>query len=59
MNGIDTLSMEKRDQILRGAASVFAADGYEGASMAVDTCAIASSTPFHLPLHEAQSSMTD
>jgi TetR/AcrR family transcriptional regulator, mexJK operon transcriptional repressor len=28
------LSPEKRTQILRGAASVFAADGYEGASMA-------------------------
>jgi TetR/AcrR family transcriptional regulator, mexJK operon transcriptional repressor len=29
-----TLSPEKRTQILAGAASVFAADGYEGASMA-------------------------
>src|SRR3954454_15608859 len=29
-----TLSPEKRAQILSGAASVFAADGYEGASMA-------------------------
>ncbi len=28
------LSPEKRTQILAGAASVFAADGYEGASMA-------------------------
>jgi AcrR family transcriptional regulator len=28
------LSPEKRDQILSGAAAVFAADGYEGASMA-------------------------
>ncbi|HVY16401.1 MAG TPA: TetR/AcrR family transcriptional regulator [Rhodopila sp.] len=30
----DTLSPEKRDQILQGASRVFAADGYEGASMA-------------------------
>ncbi|HQT79250.1 MAG TPA: TetR/AcrR family transcriptional regulator [Rhodopila sp.] len=30
----DTYSPEKRDQIMRGAAAVFAADGYEGASMA-------------------------
>jgi AcrR family transcriptional regulator len=30
----DTLSPEKRDQILLGAAPIFAADGYEGASMA-------------------------
>ncbi|MDR3534632.1 MAG: TetR/AcrR family transcriptional regulator, partial [Rhodopila sp.] len=29
-----TLSPEKRAQILNGAATVFAADGYEGASMA-------------------------
>jgi AcrR family transcriptional regulator len=29
----DSLSPEKRQQILLGAASVFAADGYEGASM--------------------------
>lgn len=30
----DTLSPEKRGQILQGAARIFAADGYEGASMA-------------------------
>lgn len=30
----DALSPEKRAQILRGAGAVFAADGYEGASMA-------------------------
>lgn len=29
----EALSPEKRDQILRGAATVFAAEGYEGASM--------------------------
>lgn len=29
-----SLSPEKRTQILAGAAAVFAADGYEGASMA-------------------------
>lgn len=33
-SAIDTLSPEKRKQILLGAARVFAADGYEGASMA-------------------------
>ncbi|HYZ23026.1 MAG TPA: TetR/AcrR family transcriptional regulator [Rhodopila sp.] len=31
---VESLSAEKRAQILRGAAAVFAADGYEGASMA-------------------------
>jgi TetR/AcrR family transcriptional regulator, mexJK operon transcriptional repressor len=34
MDGQVALSPEKRTQILAGAASVFAADGYEGASMA-------------------------
>lgn len=34
MQGEDSLSQEKRAQILRGAAEVFAAEGYEGASMA-------------------------
>ncbi|MBN8900703.1 MAG: TetR/AcrR family transcriptional regulator, partial [Rhodospirillales bacterium] len=34
MDITDALSPEKHAQILRGAAEVFAADGYEGASMA-------------------------
>ena len=34
MDSQTPLSPEKRDQILTGAATVFAADGYEGASMA-------------------------
>lgn len=34
MDTMDTLPQQKRAQILRGAAAVFAADGYEGASMA-------------------------
>ncbi len=34
MDGDVALSLEKRAQILDGAATVFAADGYEGASMA-------------------------
>ncbi|WP_428483710.1 TetR/AcrR family transcriptional regulator C-terminal domain-containing protein [Rhodopila sp.] len=34
MDIISPLTPEKRAQILRGAASVFAADGYQGASMA-------------------------
>jgi TetR/AcrR family transcriptional regulator, mexJK operon transcriptional repressor len=34
MDGNLALSLEKRTQILSGAAEVFAADGYEGASMA-------------------------
>ena len=34
MDSHSLLSAEKRDQILAGAATVFAADGYEGASMA-------------------------
>lgn len=34
MSMAETLSAEKRDQILAGAAAVFASDGYEGASMA-------------------------
>jgi AcrR family transcriptional regulator len=34
MDATSALTPEKRDQILRGAAAVFAADGYEGASMA-------------------------
>jgi TetR/AcrR family transcriptional repressor of mexJK operon len=34
MDGNVALSLEKRAQILEGAAAVFAADGYEGASMA-------------------------
>lgn len=33
MVDVDALSPEKRAQILRGAAAVFARDGYEGASM--------------------------
>jgi AcrR family transcriptional regulator len=33
MSAVEALSPEKRAQILLGAASVFAADGYEGASM--------------------------
>lgn len=33
MVATDTLSPEKRSQILQGAATVFAQDGYEGASM--------------------------
>jgi TetR/AcrR family transcriptional regulator, mexJK operon transcriptional repressor len=34
MDALDSLSLEKRTQILRGAGVVFAADGYSGASMA-------------------------
>jgi AcrR family transcriptional regulator len=34
MDATSALTPEKRDQILCGAAAVFAADGYEGASMA-------------------------
>ncbi len=34
MSLTETLSVEKREQILAGAALVFASDGYEGASMA-------------------------
>ncbi|HEX2942657.1 MAG TPA: TetR/AcrR family transcriptional regulator [Rhodopila sp.] len=34
MDASDSFSPEKRVQILQGAAAVFAADGYEGASMA-------------------------
>lgn len=34
MDASSALTPEKRTQILRGAATVFAADGYEGASMA-------------------------
>jgi AcrR family transcriptional regulator len=33
MTTVETLSPEKRAQILRGAATIFAQDGYEGASM--------------------------
>ena len=33
MSESELLSPEKQEQILRGAASVFAEDGYEGASM--------------------------
>jgi AcrR family transcriptional regulator len=33
MVAVETLSPEKREQILSGAAAVFAQDGYEGASM--------------------------
>ena len=33
MSEIDSLSPEKQEQILKGAAAVFAEDGYEGASM--------------------------
>jgi TetR/AcrR family transcriptional repressor of mexJK operon len=40
MSDIDVLSPEKQQQILRGAATVFSQDGYEGASMSrIAACA--------------------